>query len=519
MTRTSVLVVGAGPTGLTLAIELASRGVAVRIIDKSPEHFAGSRGKGLAPRSREVLDNLGLVEKMDGSGWTNLIFRRWVNGELVADAPPNESVHPTPGIPYPTGILIAQWRVEEVLREKLAEYGVNVELGVELTGFEQRADAVTATFASGAEIVSDYLVGCDGGRSFIRKSVNATFEGESGPQGMFVGDVRVEGIEPDAWYMWTDTTKGFVALCPFRDWSGWQFQAVRFADISENGELPLPSLELFQEIVDDIATVPGIKLADPTWLSTYRVNVRMADRFRFDRVFLAGDAAHVHPPAGGLGMNTGIQDAHNLGWKLALVLSGKAGDDLLDTYSTERVPVAEWTLGVSSRELTRIAEAMDAKTNKERDGFRPRPELQAGQLALGYDWSPLAKNLVDRPEGAPKAGDRAPDSPAQTATGDPVRLFDVFRQPGFTLLGFGQETREAIDAVVAKHGDIAIGRLVDKTPESTVDIVDVDGHAYEEYAITEPTLVLIRPDGHIGVLAEAAQGGAVLDYLANLGKN
>ena len=519
MSRTNVLVVGAGPTGLTLAIELASRGVAVRIIDKSPEHFVGSRGKGLAPRSREVLDNLGIVEQMDSVGWTNLIYRRWVNGELVADAPQNNNLHATPGIPYPGGILLPQWRVEEVLREKLAEYGVTVELGTELTGFSQTADAVTATLAAGDEVVADYLVGCDGGRSVIRKSVNAKFEGESGPQGMLVGDVRVEGLKADAWYMWTDPSKGFVALCPFRDWSGWQFQAVRITDFGANGELPPPTLDLFQDIFDDIAAVPGVTLSDPTWLSTYRVNVRMAEQFRFDRVFLAGDAAHVHPPAGGLGMNTGIQDAHNLGWKLALVLSGKADTALLDTYSTERVPVAEWTLGVSSRELERIATTLSATTNKERDGFRPRPELQASQLALGYEWSPLAKTLVDRPDGAPKAGDRAPDAPARTATGEPVRLFDVFRQPGFTLLGFGRATRDVLDAVVAKHGDIAIGRLVDKTPESNVDIVDVDGHAHREYAITEPTLVLIRPDGHIGLIADPAQGDAVLDYLANLGRS
>ena len=524
MSSTTVLVVGAGPTGLTLAIELASRDVPVRIIDRSPEHFVGSRGKGLAPRSREVCDNLGIIEEMDRGGWPNLIHRRWVNGELVANAPGHGNVDPQPGIPYPSGILIAQWRVEKVLREKLAEYGVFVELGTELTGFTQSPDAVTATLASGDEVVADYLVGCDGGRSIVRKSVNATFEGESGPQGMLVGDVRVEGLEPDAWYMWTDTTKGFCALCPFPDWTGWQFQAVRLADFDENGELPPPTLELFQEIFADIAGMPGVTLSDPTWLSTYRVNVRMARQFRFDRVFLAGDAAHVHPPAGGLGMNTGIQDAHNLGWKLAMVSSGKAGDTLLDTYDAERVPIAEWTLGVSAAELKVVADSVTAETNEERDGgFRPRAELQQGQLALGYEWSPLARTLVERPDGAPKAGDRAPDSPCHTTTGEPVRLFDAFRHPGFTLLGFGAETSECIEAVVAKHGDIAIGRLVDKsapsTVDSVVDIVDVDGHAYREYAVTEPTLFLIRPDGHIGVIADPAQGDAVLDYLTNLGKN
>jgi 2-polyprenyl-6-methoxyphenol hydroxylase-like FAD-dependent oxidoreductase len=521
MTSTNVLVVGAGPTGLTLAVELAGRGVAVRIIDKAPQHFVGSRGKGLAPRSREVFDNLGIQDEVQRSGWSRLALRRWFNGELVGDGDPSGGLSDTPGIPYNTGVIIAQWRVEEILREKLAEYGVTVELATELAEFSQSPEAVTATLASGERITADYLVGCDGGRSTVRKSVETTFEGESGPQAMLVGDVRVEGLEPDAWYMWTDSAKGFVALCPFPDWPSWQFQAVRIADFSEGGELPPPTVDYFQEILDDIATIPGVTLSDPTWLSTYRVNVRMVDRFRFDRVFLAGDAAHVHPPTGGLGMNTGIQDAHNLGWKLALVLSGKADQALLDTYSQERVPIAEWTLGISTRELTVVSDSITGE-GERRGGFRPRPEIQQSQLSLGYDWSPLARTLVERAEGAPKAGDRAPDAPCQTATGEPMRLFDAFRQPNFTLLGFGQQTRAALDAVLAEHADITTARLVDKSPSPTVDgvdIVDVEGHTHREYAVEEPLLFLIRPDGHIGLIAPAEASAAVLDYLATLGKD
>jgi hypothetical protein len=245
----------------------------------------------------------------------------------------------------------------------------------------------------------------------------------------------------------------------------------------------------------------------------------MVDRFRFDRVFLAGDAAHVHPPAGGLGMNTGIQDAHNLGWKLALVLAGKADPALLDTYSQERVPIAEWTLGVSAKEMRSIADNLESDKPANRDGFRPRRELQAGQLALGYRWSPLAQTLVERPDDAPNAGDRAPDSPCQTATGEPLRLFDVFRRPGFTLLGFGAATRGTVDAVLAEHGDIATGLCIDTQAAPKVDLVDGDGHAHREYAVTEPTLFLVRPDGHLGVVADADQGAAVLDYLTNLGKH
>ena len=233
---------------------------------------------------------------------------------------------------------------------------------------------------------------------------------------MLVGDVRVEGLEPDAWYMWTDTTKGFVALCPFRDWPGWQFQAVPIADFNENGELPPPTLEYFQKLLDDIAGGSRRDAVRPD-VAVHLPGQRAHGRpFRFDRVLLAGDAAHVHPPTGGLGMNTGIQDAHNLGWKLALVLSGKADQALLDTYSQERVPIAEWTLGVSARELTVVADSLTDE-GKKRGGFRPRADLQQGQLALGYDWSPLAHNRSNERKARPKP---ATAPPIPRARGQPA---------------------------------------------------------------------------------------------------
>jgi 2-polyprenyl-6-methoxyphenol hydroxylase-like FAD-dependent oxidoreductase len=150
------------------------------------------------------------------------------------------------------------------------------------------------------------------------------------------------------------------ALCPFPDSSSWQFQGVPLADIDPDGHFPEPSLDYFQRILDDIAVKPGVLLSRPSWLSTYRVNVRMVDRLRVRRVFLAGDAAHVHSPAAGLGMNTGIQDSYNLGWTLSAVLSG-ADEALLDTYQEERLPVAAWTLSTSSAGLQRIAEQFAAE--------------------------------------------------------------------------------------------------------------------------------------------------------------
>jgi 2-polyprenyl-6-methoxyphenol hydroxylase-like FAD-dependent oxidoreductase len=420
---TDVLIAGAGPTGLTLAVELARRGVDVRIVNRAVEHFPGSRGKALTARTLEVLDDLGVLDEARRYGFRNLPHRRYLDGELIGNTDPHAHQAPTPDRPYNGGMLIPQWRIERILRARLAEAGVRVELAAGLAEFTQCADGVDAVLDTGERVAARYLVGCDGGRSTVRKALGAGFAGQSGPQTMLVGDVEVGGLEPDAWYQWFVRERGFLALCPFRHERSWQLQAVPLGEFGTDGSLPEPSLPYFRRIVDDLAGGHGIRLSKASWLSTYRVNVRMADRFRVGRVFLAGDAAHVHPPAGGLGMNTGIQDAYNLGWKLALVCAG-ARPALLDSYQEERLTVASWTLGVSTEGLRRVADGA-----ARGDGIAAGAPPDGQQLELGYPGSSLS---------ADGAGERAPDAPCVDASGAPRRLFDAFRGPHFTLLGFGE---------------------------------------------------------------------------------
>jgi len=368
----TVLVVGAGPTGLTLGLDLARRGVPVRVIDKAPAYFVGSRGKGIQDRSLEVLADLGVRDEVLAAG-RHSQTRMYVNRQYSHDVPAN-------------ALIIPQWKVEEALRDKLAEHGVKVELDTELLAL----DGAT----SRGKIDADYLVGCDGGRSTVRKLLGVPFEGVSEQDyAMLLGDVEVDGLDADSGHMWIG--EGFYALTPFRTVPQWQVQIV-------SGQDTEPSLEVFQRLFDEMVGLPGVRLSNPTWLSTYRVNVRMVRKFRVGNVFLAGDAAHVHPPAGGLGMNTGIQDAYNLGWKLAAVINGEAGDKLLDTYELERRPIAEWTLGTSSEGLRKIAEAVQQGTGGIEAGIRPEHR----QLGLGYPDSPLSRNLVEWD--GPTAGFRAP---------------------------------------------------------------------------------------------------------------
>ncbi|MBB5083268.1 FAD-dependent monooxygenase [Nonomuraea endophytica] len=380
----NVLIVGAGPTGLTLAVELARRGLDFRIVEKSAAHPAGVRGKGLQPRTLEVFDDLGVVEEVLASGSTYPPIRSWADGEVVWEGRMSEIRQASAAVPYPNLIMQPQWRTERILRERLAQFGHEVELGTELVGFEQDEEGVTATLGGGERERFGYLVGADGGKSFVRGHLGVGFAGETfDSERMLVADVRAKGMDGEHWHVWGDITKKVLnySLCPIPGTDVFQFTA--------------PGATEFPEIVEEVL-----------WQSEYRVNIRMAERFRVGRVFLAGDAAHVHSPAGGQGLNTGVQDAYNLGWKLAV------GDDaLLDTYAFERMAVAEHVLGLS----TRLLRTGDLKRDEETQ-----------QLNLAYLDSPLSRG--------PRGGERF------------GALFEEQRGPHFLLLantsqGYGEAVR------------------------------------------------------------------------------
>jgi 2-polyprenyl-6-methoxyphenol hydroxylase-like FAD-dependent oxidoreductase len=495
MTQTDVLVVGAGPTGLTLACDLARRGVAVRIVDRAPDQQQGSRGKGLSPRSLEVLDDLGVVDQLLKYGLTHLPHRKYRGTEVLAEFDPRaEQETATAGTPYPSGLLLPQWRVEQALRERLAEFNVAVEFGSELGEFTQHDDGVTATVA-GAEIRARYLVGCDGGHSTVRKALGLRLHGHTPDvQLMAVGDVEVDGLGRDAWHQWF-TEDGAIMLCPLPSTDAFQVQASH--ELAPDGTPLEPTVETFQRTFDRVAGVPGVRLHDLTWRSTYRVNVRMVDKLRVDHVFLAGDSAHVHPIAGGLGMNTGIQDAYNLGWKLGLVLADQASPDLLDTYDEERLPIASRLLDITSERLDAVLAAIKQPGGGVDAGASP----ELSQLQLGYGWSRLSRDAAGSRPGGLRPGDRAPDAAiVDPVTGAPRQLFDLFRGPHFTLLGIGERSAAPLGQLKA---DVLKTYLIGHA-----------GNAAPAYG--ENVLVLVRPDGYIGLIADAQDASAVTDYLSTL---
>jgi 2-polyprenyl-6-methoxyphenol hydroxylase-like FAD-dependent oxidoreductase len=474
-----------------------------RIVEKTADYASGSRGKGLQPRSMEVFDDLGVIDRILGHGQFHLPLRTYDGTTILGDRDMHEGRHHTPDVPYESTLIIPQWRVEETLRGLLAEWGARVELATELVVVEEYVTATLQKRDTQELVRSKYLIAADGGHSFVRKSQNVGFEGETWKEErLLTGDVHVDGLDRDHWHMWQKHKDGMVGLCPLRSTELFQFQA----RVSP-GEDQEPSLESFQRIVDERTGRSDLKLYGATWLSLYRANIRMVDRYRVGRVFLAGDAAHVHSPAGAMGMNTGIQDAYNLGWKLGAVLNGSKVS-LLDSYEEERIPIAASLLGISTR--------LHQQTFNDRE-FRRGAEVL--QLELNYRGSSLSRQ--HHPPAIPlQSGDRAPDAPLLDHDKRPVRLFDIFRGPRFTLLSLGSHDFPELSQVIERFKRNIQAYAIDRSPSVTANcsnqLIDNQGHVGHAYGGENGALFLIRPDGYIGFIGAAKSFGSVQSYLEQL---
>lgn len=493
-TMLSALIVGAGPTGLTLACELARRGVSFRLIEAASRPRAGSRGKGVQPRTLEVFDDLGIGDRVLANGRMAMPIRTTAaDGKVTLGGAVPDVLRDRPDMPYPASLITPQWRVEEALRERLAELGGAVEFGATLRSFEQSDEGVTAVIVRGGDaetMTARWLVGCDGGHSVVRKQAGIDFDGETREEvRMIVADVEVDGLDRDAWHMWRHE-EGLVTLCPLPSTDTFAYQA----GIAP-GQEPELSVANMQAILERRSGRTDIHLHEPEWSSLWRANIRLVDRYREGRVFLAGDAAHIHSPAGGQGMNTGIQDAYNLGWKLAAVENG-ASPTLLDSYEAERRPVAASVLALSNARLSQVLEQKDI-----------RRDARTIQLDINYRGSVLAND--DRDASASlRAGDRAPDATKLMTVEGECRLFERTRGGHFTLLDFGGARASSISELGVKILRI-VGQAVG--PD---DLVDTEGHLARAYGAGERTLVLIRPDGYIALISDAGEVSAISEYLA-----
>ncbi|GGW17366.1 hypothetical protein GCM10018980_08210 [Streptomyces capoamus] len=422
-----VVIVGAGPAGLTLGVDLARRGVQALIVEREETLFPGSRGKGVQPRTQEVFADLGVLDAVRAAGGPYPPRLLWQDGEPLGTRPMFEDVPADEGTPYTEPLMVAQWRTQEVLYARLTELGGRVAFGREVTGLAQDSRGVRVDFADGTALRAAYAVAADGGRSAVRRALGVGMTGETvDPAPFLVADVRLKGLDRDHWHTFPGPDGTGLALCPLAGTDDFQLQARLPATAPSD-----LSLDGVRALVAAYTHLDAPAVTELRWASGFRPRAALADRFRAGRVLLAGDAAHVHSPAGGQGLNTSVQDAYNLGWKLDAVLRGAAPETLLDTYEEER--------------RANAAAMLDLTTGVHRGEVR-RGRATV-QLGLGYRESSLS---VDTRGGAGglRAGDRAPDG---TVAG--VRLFDAFRGPHWTLLGATVPGLRSLPAAPASYGE------------------------------------------------------------------
>jgi 2-polyprenyl-6-methoxyphenol hydroxylase-like FAD-dependent oxidoreductase len=500
-----VLVVGAGPTGLVLAADLLARGITTRIIDKGDGVNLETRAVAIHARALEVLDLMGLADRFVERGQMVHRFCFYTDGRrrLAIDLTRN-------GTRYGFMLDIPQHDTESLLRARVAELGGVIEQGSELTGLQDGAAGVTARVRDAAGrprvITAGYVAGCDGAHSRVRHELGLSFHGHPYPQDWLLADVRLDWARAEDEVHAFFRSDGVPLVCfPMREHQ-WRL-VLPFAGDRAPGP---PDLVEIQRLVDQRAP-ERVVVSDPTWLASFNCHRRSTDTYWRGHVLLAGDAVHIHTPAGGQGMNTGITDAHNLGWKLALVAAGRAPGQLLDTYGREREPVAAQVLGLTHM-LVRFGTMRRPVPQALRDAIVPaafrvgpvhrRAVRRWTQVNVGYPASSLTR--PGRGRGRPRPGERAPDIEVRTREGT-TRLFSVLRRGRHVMIVTGADPAGLpCRPALRPYRDLL--EVVTGGPR--------DGHAGR--GRRAGSVVLIRPDGYIAARGRPDRMEAVLGYLRDL---
>lgn len=546
---TEVLIVGAGPTGLTMACELLRRGVSCRILEKTAAPATTSRAIGLQARSLEVFANMGIVEPALAQGVSGIRVHAYSGDVPVFTL--DFRFLATEALPYPYGVLLPQNLTEQILLDLLGQLGGCVDRSREVLDVRQECEQVIATVkhredGQTEEITSRFLVGCDGAHSRVREVAGLTFEGTTYPEEFLLADVDLDWQRNhEAVHVWLHHEGQFAAM-PLPD-KHWRLMV----DVPTTHDAPAPtaSLELFQRLLRERTGDATTTISHPTWLSNFQIHRKLVTSYRERHVFLAGDAAHVHSPFGGQGANTGIQDAFNLAWKLALVIRGKGSSTLLETYQEERRPVAQSVLAgthfltsvfYQENPFIRLLRDRVVVPLLKRKGVQHRLLWEASELGINYRRSRLAhtyrEGFIKKLTGAVRrstvlhAGDRAPDGHClQLPEQEETTLFQVLQQPGVHLLLFdgGVQTEANYRCLVQLARRVeglfkeeVLVHLV-ASQEQLLDwqgslLYDPSHTLHAQYGATVPSLVLIRPDGYIGLLCQPVREQPLMDYLQRL---
>ncbi|MGA9494099.1 MAG: FAD-dependent monooxygenase [Mycobacterium sp.] len=511
----TVIVVGAGPVGLVAGCELARRGVRVRVIDKLAQPTDQSRAVAVHARSLDMFDRMGIVDEMLATGIKAVAMQLYAGGRELFRVPLGEV-----DSAFPFTLTTAQTETERVLGERLQSLGVTVERGVELVALSQDDEGVHLTLQNGGSterVSASWVIGADGAHSAVRKLVGTKLSGSFVGERFLLGDVEAEhSLDLEAMHTFF-APDGPVVVLPMRD------ARMRFlAEVHDAPGVAMnmnPTQDELQTILDQ--RIGGIRLVRSHWLTSFEIHHARVPAYRWGRVFLAGDAAHIHSPAGGQGMNTGMQDVFNLAWKLAAVINGDAGDTLLDSYEAERAPVADSVIAFTNR-LTK-AGTLSGVPRRARDvavrmlsrvpvARRVMAET-AEETNLAYKHSPIA--IGRRPRHAkvaagqhvPHVGDDAVQKQFRAVCG-PQTLDHVL-----ITVAAGQVAPAAGGA-----GQVQVLVTADDAPVAGYDtvIADPNGVVAQRFGLRNGGRALIRPDGYIGAIAKLDDTTTIADYFAKI---
>jgi 2-polyprenyl-6-methoxyphenol hydroxylase-like FAD-dependent oxidoreductase len=486
-----VLVVGAGPTGLTAAMELARLGVPVRIVDRAPAPSTTSKALAVQARTLELLRPRGVGEEMLRRGQRATGTAIYGRGRKLATV----ELDRIPGR-YNHILLLPQAETEELLAARVRAHGVDVERGVELLSFDHDAHGVRAVLKDGdgghETVHAAYLIGADGAHSGVRHALGLPFKGRALAQRYLLADLYLDGDVPEDQLSIFLARNGYVAVFPM---TGRRFRFMATDPVSGAADDDVPELAALQDIWDHVSPLPA-RLRAPHWRSRFRINSRHVPALRAGRVFLGGDAAHVHSPAGGQGMNTGIQDMLNLAWKLALVHRGLAAPALLDTYHTDRVPVIA-KLVRATETATKVWNSTNPVVHRMvttmapialgRDFVQDKATAVLGETTASYRGSPIAAGAGRL--GGLRAGDRVPDVDVVTE-GGVRRLYDLLDLAKLTVLTTGPKVEVLLPwqrVFTLHHGRVAAAQP---------GLLGSDARIAAELA-AKPGILVIRPDGYL----------------------
>jgi 3-(3-hydroxy-phenyl)propionate hydroxylase len=479
-----VLIAGGGPTGLMLAGELALAGIDVAVVERRPnQELAGSRALGITSRTIEVFDQRGIADRFLSAGQIAQVTGFAVTRLDISDFPTRHNY----------GLALRQKYIERILADWVSELGVPILYGREITGFVQRDDRVDVALANGESLSAEYLVGCDGGRSVIRKTANIEFPGWDATTSSILAEVEMTEKPPYGVHRSPAGTYAFGR-------SEYEIKGseIIYKDVGPIGVMvtePNPD-STTEPTLDDLKKLliavcgTDYGVHSPTWISRFTDATRQAATYRSGRVLLAGDAAHIHSPIGGQGLSAGVQDAVNLGWKLAQVTKATSPDTLLDTYHAERHPVGARILKMTMAQVALHRE--DARTLAARDVMNDLLAMQEPRKHIAGIMSGLDIHYDPGP-GHPLLGRRMPDLDIVTASGT-QRVFSLLRNARPVLINFGMP--RALD--IASWSDRV--QYLDAKYDGKWDL-PVLGE------VAAPAAVLIRPDGYVAWVGDGTSAG------------